>query len=335
MKGLSLLQYYLKFSSNKLGLHNINKACEQFFADLFNVLWDKNYKRLEHNEKNYPGIDLADEEDQSSIQITADGSKDKLWYTLDKFEEHDLYNEHNKLIHFVVGEKHFTPRKSDRYQFVKSKFNVYEYNRVLEDGNQYKIQIWDIMDILCLIDSSDTDSSTVSSVRDYISNNLNEQIETFKQDLYPIESKRLIPFTAKTFIEEYFQITEQNKMKEIYISIERICEILNDLEENARIIIYKIVEEHQKSVGTISSDICVSMPIIKSKVKASCQKFNEDIKLLLDSKLLDEDELSEGRLYLQYYANEENLLQLICFFCIEHKKSLRDLIIKPDFSLLN
>ncbi|SME51261.1 hypothetical protein BACERE00185_05673 [Bacillus mobilis] len=33
MKGLSVLQYYIKFSSNKLGLHDINKACDLSFVN--------------------------------------------------------------------------------------------------------------------------------------------------------------------------------------------------------------------------------------------------------------------------------------------------------------
>ncbi|MGG3294374.1 SMEK domain-containing protein [Bacillus subtilis] len=333
MKGLSLLQYYIRFSSAKLGLYNINKACEQFFAGLFNVLWDKEYKRLEHIEKNYPGIDLADEEDQSSIQITVDGSKDKLWKTLDKFEKNEQYKKHNNLIHFVVGEKHFKPHEKDRCQFVKSQFNVYKCDRVLEDGNQYQIQIWDLMDLLCLIDSSDTDSSTVSNVREYITNNINEQIKTFKQDLYPIETKNLIPFTAETFLLT-FEFTDKVEKTEMYNELKGLYEILNYLQENTRRFIYIIIEVYKKNPYRYGSGSnIVSDPYAvadRLNMKGLDENFIKEWRLLTNYKILDEDDMTE---YEQLRLPE--LFTYINSFCEERKIPIMDLILKPDFSLLD
>ncbi|MFD2881073.1 SMEK domain-containing protein [Paenibacillus rhizoplanae] len=58
MKGLSLLQYYVRFSSNKLGLHSINKLCEPFCGTFFNRMYGFKLKTIE--KKNYPAIDLKD-----------------------------------------------------------------------------------------------------------------------------------------------------------------------------------------------------------------------------------------------------------------------------------
>lgn len=156
MKGISLLQYYIKFSSNKLGLHDINKACEPFFCELFNILWDTKFKRLEYDEKNHPGIDLGDKKNLFSMQITTDGSKAKLWNTINKFESHKLYEKYDLLIHFIVGEKHYSSRRTDEIQFKRLKHNIFVTKRLI-DGFEYEVQIMDLMDLILLIDEEESD----------------------------------------------------------------------------------------------------------------------------------------------------------------------------------
>ncbi|MET1174423.1 SMEK domain-containing protein [Paenibacillus amylolyticus] len=72
MKGLSLLQYYIKFSSNKLRNHSINEQCQAFFAGLLNRMYDLELVTLE---KDHPAIDLGDYKNHYSVQITTDATK--------------------------------------------------------------------------------------------------------------------------------------------------------------------------------------------------------------------------------------------------------------------
>ncbi|WP_258958419.1 SMEK domain-containing protein [Bacillus mobilis] len=66
------------------------------------MLWDFNYKRLESERMDYPGIDLGDKKNKLSMQITTDGSKAKLRKTIMHFEKEKLYKKYSVLNHFIV-----------------------------------------------------------------------------------------------------------------------------------------------------------------------------------------------------------------------------------------
>ncbi|MBD8522745.1 SMEK domain-containing protein [Lysinibacillus fusiformis] len=334
MKGLSLLQYYIKFSSNKLGLHDINKACEQFFCGLFNTLWDTKYKRLQYEEKNYPGIDLGDKASRAAVQITSDGSKSKLWYTIKLFEKYKLYEKYGQLIHFTVGEKHFSVKKKDKIQFTKaSPYNIFIADKEITDKIKYRIQVMDLMDLIMLIDEAEDE--TVSKVHRYISDNINAQIEGYKRGLYKIEPDEMIPFTANTFL-DYCEVTEQKERKELYNDIQKLANNINNLDQNTRRVLLTALKIYNEDNNNVNG-IIVEPIVVQNRLGLEIQVFQNEIKLLSHAKLLEEDTLEyDNKLKLSYYDSEgNNLLQDINNFCSQNEKSLIDLILTPDFSQLD
>ncbi|HDX9652522.1 TPA: SMEK domain-containing protein [Bacillus wiedmannii] len=336
MKGLSLLQYYIKFSSNKLGLHDINKACEPFFCELFNTLWDTNYKRLEYDEKNYPGIDLGDKKIDSSMQITTDGSKKKLWNTIEKFESHKLYKKYGRLIHFVVGEKHYSARKSDEIQFEKVNHNIFVTERTI-NGYVYEIHIMDLMDLLLLIDEEK--SKKISQVHKYISENINAQIEGYQRQLqlYKVEPDRLIPFTADTFI-DFCGITDSTERNRIFNDIQKLAGNINELDKNARRFLYcALVAYKNKNKTFHGTGIIVDPRVVQRRLGIEDKVLHTELRLLIHAELVDEATLEdEYMLRLSYYDSEGNdLMEDIYNFCLDNKRSLDKLILMPDFSQLN
>ncbi|MCC1487703.1 SMEK domain-containing protein [Bacillus tropicus] len=336
MKGLSLLQYYIKFSSNKLGLHDINKACEPFFCELFNTLWDTNYKRLEYDEKNHPGIDLGDKKVGSSMQITTDGSKTKLRNTIEKFESHKLYKKYNRLIHFVVGEKHYTVKKSDEIRFEKVKHNIFVAERTI-NGDVYEIHIMDLMDLLLLIDEEK--SKKISQVHKYISENINAQIEGYQRQLqqYKLEPDRLIPFTADTFI-DYCGITNPTERNGLVKDIQKLAGNINELDENARRFLFCALAAYKnKNSAFRGAGIIVDPRVVQRRLGIEDSVLQTEIRLLIHEELVDVDTLEdEHMLRLNYYDSEGNdLMEDIYNFCLENERSLEKLILKPDFSQLD
>ncbi|KMP82541.1 SMEK domain-containing protein [Bacillus pacificus] len=333
IKSLSLLQYYVKFSSNKLGLHDINKTCEAFFCELFNLLWGNNYKRLEFEKKNYPGIDLGDKTRKHSMQITSDGSKAKLWNTIEKFEKHELYKEYNLLIHYVIGEKHYLPRGSDKIIFDKSKTdNTYSVVRKVKNV-EYKIIIMDLMDLLLLFDEKE--NKDISTIHEYIKENINSPIEALENKGYKIDSDELKKFTAKSFIKDC-GLDDATEQEGFFLDIQKFANKINDMDQNSRNFIYGILDNHHKN-STNSEDIIVHPDVIQKNLRMTNAQMISEVEVLKNVGFFDEDAAEdEGMLRICYYDSEGiELIGTIYKYCLDKKLSLRDLILKPDFSLLD
>jgi len=65
--------------SAAMSFYDINLICENLFCDLFKELYGfSNIRNLNEDEKkNYPGIDLADDEKRVAIQVTSDKKLEK------------------------------------------------------------------------------------------------------------------------------------------------------------------------------------------------------------------------------------------------------------------
>lgn len=333
IKGLSLLQYYIKFSSNKLGLHDINKVCEPFFCELFNILWDKDLKRLEHVEKNFPSIDLADDKEALAIQITSNGSKQKLWDTVNKFEEKKLYKKYTLLYHFIIGEKHYTPRKSDQISFKNIQYNVYCTNRKISDKYIYQIQIIDILDLILLIDESD--NLKINQICEYITSNVGVNINKFQQTLYQIETNEITPFTAIEYI-KYLEIGDVHFEKAFYNDLKIFADTLNSLDENNRRALYKILKNHIDN-GKIGDEIKIDPRVLKRLLNTDENSLYEEIKILDNFNLLYKNSLEdEGIIEIHYCDSEGNeMINELCKYCFERNVSLFEIIVNLNFSLLD
>ncbi|WJE22424.1 SMEK domain-containing protein [Bacillus cereus] len=332
MKGLSVLQYYIKFSSNKLRLHNINKACEPFYCELFNVLWDVNYKRLESERIDYPGIDLGDKKNKLSMQITTDGSNTKLWKTIEQFEKDKLYKKYNVLNHFIVGEKHFSNKKLDSTEFKKGKYNMFFASKTVENY-EYQIVIMDLMDLLRIIDEQD--SKTVSEVHHYLQNNINLYIEPLRRILYNIEPDELKSFTAQAFIDDC-DLENHAEEENFFLEIKKFANVINELDENNRRFLYAIFDIHCK-YNSNSSEVIIDPKVIQRLLQLDDMTMESEISVLKGASLVDDHKLNhDGMLKICYYdsANYE-LLGKIYKYCIDNEKSFKDLILRPDFTILD
>jgi len=334
IEGLSVLQYYIKFSSNKLGLYDINKVCEPFFGDLFNILWNKNFKRLEYEEKNYPGIDLGDKSSKTAMQITTDGSKTKLWHTIEKFDGKKSYKKYNILIHFIIGEKHYTPKITDKIMFDKiSSGNIY-YAEIKEESKKYQIQIIDLLDLILLIDEQD--SRKILEIRDYIKGNISTQILKIK-NFHQLEPDVLKVFNANSFINTCG--VGGKEKQELFDNLNKIANKINELDENGRIFLYKIIDNFNKNNKSKSKFNITANPYVIERITGSdTWSMHSNLKLLENAGFLDLKELEEdeGELRISYYDNDGNdILNDINNYCLERDLSIKDLILIPDFSVLD
>src|SRR5215213_6999152 len=82
------------------GKTDFNKVSEDVLVPLFKQIFNLPAIRNLNSDvkKNYPAIDLADDEAKIAFQITATSDSRKIKDTLKKFVEHELYKEYSRLI---------------------------------------------------------------------------------------------------------------------------------------------------------------------------------------------------------------------------------------------
>ena len=70
---------------NAINLYDINIVAESFYSELLNLIENLNLKNVNTIKKNAPGIDLADEGNRISIQVTSDNTSNKIKHTIAEF----------------------------------------------------------------------------------------------------------------------------------------------------------------------------------------------------------------------------------------------------------
>ncbi|WP_219375169.1 SMEK domain-containing protein [Bacillus mycoides] len=334
IKGLSTLQFYLRYSSNKLGLQDINKMCEPFFCELFNILWNKEYQRLESEKKNHPAIDLGDKINKSSVQITTSGTKQKLWDTIKKFEDNELYVHYDELIHFVVGEKDYQFKEKDDVKFKKDNCGTYIVHKTI-DEYKYSIRIIDLMDLIEFIDQ--LVGEKFSNIHDYIKNHIGDPVKLLMNNLYDIDPDELKLFTAESFLDfcEPESIDERN---DFFIEIKNLANQINDMSENSKRFLYKILDIHQKNSQKKFDSVQIDPHVIQKRLDLSIYDMQGEIAVLRNAKLFNEtayeDEQMLGIEYYEYNGHFD-YISTILQYCKEEGIDLKKLILTPDFSLLD
>lgn len=94
-------------SSVAMGHLDINKISEDVVCGLFRELYGfEKLRNLNSDEqKNFPGIDLADDDARIAIQVTSDKSLEKIKETLKTIIDHRLYEKYDRVIFYILTRK--------------------------------------------------------------------------------------------------------------------------------------------------------------------------------------------------------------------------------------
>lgn len=93
--------------STAMSLYDINSICENLYCGLFKELYGlSNLRNLnEEEKKNYPGVDLADDEKRVAIQVTSDKKLEKVKDTIKKIRTHKLHKKYDRFIIYCLTTK--------------------------------------------------------------------------------------------------------------------------------------------------------------------------------------------------------------------------------------
>lgn len=90
-----------------MGRTDINHIAETIliplFSEVFNLRHLKNLNETE--QRNFPGIDLADEVERIAFQVTSTSNSTKVKNTLQKFVDHKLFKKFDRLVIYILTEK--------------------------------------------------------------------------------------------------------------------------------------------------------------------------------------------------------------------------------------
>ena len=96
LKRLALLSYEIELN-NSVFYTDINKACENFYCKVLNLIYDYDLKNINIDEENATAIDLGDKNKRIAIQVTSERTLSKVRYTLKKFVTNSLDTKYDKL----------------------------------------------------------------------------------------------------------------------------------------------------------------------------------------------------------------------------------------------
>lgn len=120
---------------NEINLYNNNIGSENFMCGLLNLIYSWNLINLNQKDKNFPGIDLGDENKKIAIQITSDNTRKKVKDTINTFLKHEHEKIYSRLVIVVLGNKTTFNKDFDtQNRFVFDRKNdVIDINQIIKD----------------------------------------------------------------------------------------------------------------------------------------------------------------------------------------------------------
>jgi hypothetical protein len=101
---LCILKYVIK-ARGKHAQYDINTTAENFVCTLLNLVYSFELKNANHLKLNFPAVDLVDETNRVCVQVTSQRGRSKVKKTVKTFIKKELYEDYERLIVLVLGDK--------------------------------------------------------------------------------------------------------------------------------------------------------------------------------------------------------------------------------------
>ncbi|MBZ0296853.1 MAG: SMEK domain-containing protein [Anaerolineae bacterium] len=135
----------------------VNQLAENVLVPLFKIAhgWNALRNLNEIERRNFPAIDLADDDARVAIQVTATPDSRKVKETLETFINHKLYDKYDRLIIYILTEKQRTYSGSGFAEILDGRFSfdkdddIWDYRDFLNTTNGLAFEsAWRIEHIL-------------------------------------------------------------------------------------------------------------------------------------------------------------------------------------------
>lgn len=134
--------------------YDIHKVSENVMCGLLKEFcgW-KDLRNLNADQKNFPGIDLADDSARIAIQITATADLGKIKHTLETFISNRLQDKYDRLIVYILTARQASYSQSAIDSVTNGKFSFDE-----------KVDVWDYQSLCASAADSATPQQLVSAI---------------------------------------------------------------------------------------------------------------------------------------------------------------------------
>ncbi len=129
------------------GKTDFNKVSEDVLVSLFRQIFNfPDLKNLNSAvKKDFPAIDLADDEAKIAFQITATSDSQKIKDTLKTFVEKELYKKYPRLVFYIISEKKDLYPEKTFADIIQGKFkfnidiDIIDYKDLVKHCNTFQI----------------------------------------------------------------------------------------------------------------------------------------------------------------------------------------------------
>lgn len=142
-----MAQFYAQIrGATYIGRTDFNKVSETVLIPLLSEVYGYSHLRNLNTEKvNFPGIDLGDDYARVAYQVTATADGEKVKDTLQKFVDHGLYKDYDRLVVYILTEKQSTYSDKPFQDIIDGKFSfdisqdIIDYRDVLNTIKDFQL----------------------------------------------------------------------------------------------------------------------------------------------------------------------------------------------------
>lgn len=249
---LAIVKTNIEFN-NKLHFFDIDIAVEDVVCDMINIVHGHSLINLNKDKQNFKAIDLGDETNKISVQVTAE--KNKIKETITAFIEDSLYSKYSTLIYFVTTGKQQTYSvvydTQGHFSFDNDK-HIWDFKTIVEKTNT--IHSTKQTELLSMLETTIKPRLKNDFSGDFYPGEIKSIIETFAARINDIQPESGLPYLRKPIEEKnelnylsqaYFSYIQNNSTQ--YFS--QIAQFLKDPINNESLIKYEsIASDLQKKL---------------------------------------------------------------------------------------
>lgn len=169
--------------STRQGRHDINLVSEDAWIPVLREVFQcPNLTNLNRKQKNFPGIDLGDEQDRVAFQVTASTDLRKIKKTLSQFRERSYKNSFDELYIFTITKKQSSYSQEAIEKEIQGDFSFCAKKNVIDPGdileritalrlgaqerllNEFRIILGDVKDRIAVLERADESLTLVSNL---------------------------------------------------------------------------------------------------------------------------------------------------------------------------
>jgi hypothetical protein len=196
---------------NSASLYDINIHSENILIPLINEAFDLNLINANFDEeKNYSAVDLIDNKNRVSFQVTSSADNEKIKHTLNQFVKHERFNDYDILFIYIISEKQASYTGKGHTEIIDGKFSFDKDENILDNNDLFKkiaglVSFQKIRNIEELLEAEFTDAKIEARRK----NLENPQEKKHTEKVYPNLLEVIIP--------EYLYIADINIDREAII----------------------------------------------------------------------------------------------------------------------